>query len=427
MPEQASQLLSEFLLLSQQMGPYLLLGFAVAGLLHVFVPETLIHRHLGSHCAGAVLRGAVFGAPLPLCSCGVIPVAASLKRGGASPPAVLSFLIATPVTGIDSILATYSLLGGFLAIVRPIASVFIAVLSGLILLLVLRKEVVAGRGGGQSKLEAATRPLFRDLPARLKGAVHYAFFELLAGIAGSVLIGLAVGAAISVFVPPSLVTGWLGRGWLVYFVMVAISTPLYVCATGSIPIAAALMAKGLSPGAAMVFLLAGPATNTVAIAVGRDLVGKRGVVVYLVTIIIGSVVAGIAVDQLAALIGASGGEAFHHHESPPGPVGIVTGYAMLGMLAYHLAAPWIRRLRTMRSSGAEAGARPDEVVLAVPSATCNRCAKAITETLTPLESVAGVTVDLDHKRVTVATSGTVSPQRLVEALRDAGYEAEHLS
>jgi uncharacterized protein len=345
MPQQATQFFSEFMLLSQQMGPYLLLGFAVAGLLHVFVPAAMIYRHLGSHSVGAVLRGAVFGAPLPLCSCGVIPVAASLKRGGASPPAVLSFLIATPVTGIDSILATYSLLGGFLAIVRPVASVFIAVMSGLILLLVLRREAAARPEGSKVNLQATARPVFRDLPARLKSAFDYAFFELLAGIAGSVLAGLAIGAAISVFVPPSLVTGWLGSGWLVYFIMVAIGTPLYVCATGSIPIAAALMAKGLSPGAAMVFLLAGPATNTVAIAVGRELVGKRGVVIYLVTIIVGSVVAGIAVDQLAALVGATGGAAFHHHETSPGPVGIVAGYAMLGMLAYHLAARWHRRNR----------------------------------------------------------------------------------
>ncbi|MBM4352338.1 MAG: permease [Deltaproteobacteria bacterium] len=342
-------LLSQFLLLTEQMAPYLLLGFMVAGLLHVFVPRRWVFRQLGRRSAWAVIKGALLGAPLPLCSCGVLPVAASLRKSGASPPAVLSFLIATPVTGVDSVLATYALMGGFLATVRPVASVVLAIAAGLVLLLSGKSGEEAGTSQ-ETPQETAAPP---SLPSRLVAAVRYAFVDLFRGIAGSMLLGLAAGAAIAAFVPADLVTRLGVGGVLSYLLMVAIGVPLYVCATGSIPIAAALLAKGLSPGAALAFLLAGPATNTVAIAVSRTLVGRRGTLVYLACIVVGSVLAAAGTDALAVLVGYSWEAAtLHHHHAQEGP-GLLfrlSGFALLGLAAWHITAPRVTAWRLKRRS-----------------------------------------------------------------------------
>ena len=330
------QFIDQFVLLAHQMGIYLLIGFIAAGLLHVFVPERWVFRQFGRNSVGSVVKGALLGTPLPLCSCGVIPVVASLKKSGASPAATLSFLIATPVTGLDSILATYALMGTFLAIVRPLASVTVALVAGLVLLLVTRgaSSEVTDEQAGDSR---GPQGLFPQLAA----AVRYGLGELLSGIARPVLIGLAAGAAISVLVPPQFISAYVGHGFLSYAVMVLIATPLYVCATGSIPIAAALLAKGLSPGAALAFLLAGPATNTVTIAVAKDLIGKKGVVVYLGVIVAGSIALAGATDGLAALVGADvlAAVAEHNHEAGPGTFNVIIGYFILALVVYHALAP----------------------------------------------------------------------------------------
>ncbi len=409
----------EFLRLTQEMAPYLFLGFGVAGLLHVFVPDSWVYRQLGRRSAWSVFKGAVLGAPLPLCSCGVLPVAASLKRSGASPPAVLSFLVATPVTGIDSILATYALLGGFLAVVRPAASVFIALLAGLVLLV-----LPADGGGKDGVVEAGTGAVRGSLLRRLAVAADYAFNELMGGISRAVLVGLALGAAISLFVPADLVTRFSGASVWTYLGMVAVGTPLYICATGSIPIAAALLAKGLTPGAALAFLLAGPATNAVAIAVAQDLLGRRGLLVYLGTIVFGSVAVGYGTDLLAGWLGilSAGEAAHHHHVAELGWFFQLSGWLLLAMLLFLALRPYVGRLRSAlrpRSPGA--------VVLEVPEASCQNCARKISGTLQRLSPVAHVEVDLERRQVRIDLKSSVALSELQEELSRAGYESRPVS
>jgi uncharacterized protein len=407
----------EFVRLSAEMAPYLLLGFGIAGLLHVFIPEQWVYRQLGRRSTWSVVKGAFLGAPLPLCSCGVLPVAASLKKSGASPPAVLSFLVATPVTGIDSILATYALLGGFLAVVRPIASVALALVAGIMMLLVTRADPLpaappaTAMGGNRG-------PLFK----RLWKATDYAFNELLAGIARSVLLGLLIGAAISLFIPADLVARFTGMTLITYVGMVLIGTPLYVCATGSIPIAAALLAKGLSPGAALAFLLAGPATNAVAIAVARDLVGKRGLAVYLGTIILGTIAMGWGTDLLAGWLGYVGSDsaAHHHHMAEPSTLVWLSGYLLLGLLSYQLVAPTARKMLAARR---RRGGAP-EVVLAVSGMTCQNCARKVTGALMEMDHVSHVDVDVDSKQVRIGLQSPVELTLLQEKLKAAGYESD---
>jgi len=418
------EFLLQFLVLTQQMAPYLFLGFLAAGLLHVFVPQRWIFAQLGERSAWAVVKGALLGAPLPLCSCGVLPVAASLRKSGASPPAVLSFLIATPVTGVDSMLATYALMGGFLAVVRPVASVALALSAGLALLLFGGRDEATASGGNGGQEE---RPV-GSIPGRLVAAVRYGLGELFSGIAGPMLLGLAVGAAISAFVPADLVTRLGVTGLASYVLMVVIGTPLYVCATGSIPIAAALMCKGLSPGAALAFLLAGPATNTVAIAVSRSLVGRRGTVIYLACIVVGSILLAAGTDALASLLGYSwqaAGSHHHQHEGDgPGLLFQVAGYLLLGLSAWHLAAPRVTAWRLARRKRIPVAAR---VTLSVPKASCQKCAATITSALTSQPSVLSVEVDLQSKLVKVDVGGTVEADRLVEVLARAGYAAAECS
>jgi len=384
----AVEFVRQFVLLAWQMGPYLLLGFVVAGFLQVFIPKGWVYRQLGANSAWSVVKAAFLGAPLPLCSCGVLPVAASLKRSGASRSSIVAFLVATPVTGVDSILATYALMGGFMATVRPLAGVGIALAAGFALLAAsVRAGSEPGKqdggvsggpapagGGGETAAGSAERPGFLSGTA---DAFRYAFGDLLAGIAGPMLVGLALGALIALVVPADFIAESVGTGFLSYLAMVGIGIPLYVCATGSIPIAAALMAKGLSAGAALAFLIAGPATNTVAMAVAKDLVGKKGAIVYLMTILVGSLGLAVLVDSTAGWMGVPITQvvAQHVHEAQPGLVEILSGYAILGLSGWHLLAPAGRKLAGRLKVGGPKEAPPLEMTSPAPSASCRHCAE----------------------------------------------------
>jgi uncharacterized protein len=412
----------QVLFLTQQMSVYLLAGFVVAGLLHVFIKKEWIHSQLGANSVGAVTKGVFLGAPLPLCSCGVIPVAASLKKAGASPAATLAFLIATPVTGVDSILATYALMGTFLATVRPVASIIIALCAGFILLLITRETTATEPAPPAPAAEKSQM----SLAQRLVTALRYGLVELLSDIARPVTLGLLVGGAIAVFVPAHFIHQHVGAGPLAYGAMVLLATPLYVCATGSIPIAAALMAKGLSPGAALAFLLAGPATNTVTIAVAKDIIGKKGTVVYLLVIVVGTFLLAAGTDWLASGTAFSAPEvlAHQHHEEALGIVFRGAGWLLVGLLGYHLVAPFAQRLMARREDRRPLSPGRREVLLHAPLATCKNCTASIKGALGKLKVVDHVSVDLSTKliKVTMTHEGQIAD--LQQALLEAGYESE---
>ncbi len=410
--------------LAAEMSLFLLLGFAVAGVLKVVIPEGWVYRQLGSDSFLSVFKAAILGAPLPLCSCGVLPVASQLKSGGASRPALLTFLIATPVTGVDSILATYALMGGFMATVRPLASVLVAVVGGVLLLL-------WHKGKGRQSRGVTLPPGMKGhgvTAQKLVDGLVYAFSDLLQGMARPMLVGLAVGAAIVVWFPPDLLSNYVNKGPLPYLLVVTLGVPMYVCSTGAIPIAAALMLKGLSPGAALAFLIAGPATNTVALSVARDLIGKRGFWVYLAVVGIGAVGTGVVVDQVAAHWAAVPLEdcvsCAGHGSAVWSAASMVGGFVLLFMLAYRgLAVPLFHKIRAREPALRKSSGFPT-VVLRVPDAECSRCASTITATLQHLEAVRTVQVDLDRRLVTVELRGKQSSDGLVKALAQAGYDSK---
>lgn len=306
--------------------PWLLAGFLLAGVIHAWVPVGRIATHLGKSSVGGVLKAAVLGVPLPLCSCSVIPLASAMRRSGASRGATAGFLVSTPETGVDSISITYALLGPVMAVLRPVAAFISAVVAGLLINRFAPEDSpgspgVSGSGssigehsrkqeegcccscecsagapltGGPADLaDESTRPSF---VARLASAVEYGFSEMFADLAIWLVIGFILAGLISVLVPPQFLETHLISGWLAMPAAVAIGLPLYVCATSSTPIAAALMAKGLSPGTALVFLLVGPATNIATmVVVGKEL-GRRSLVIYLLSISVVAVGLGILVD-----------------------------------------------------------------------------------------------------------------------------------
>ena len=301
-----------------RMGPYLLFGFFFAGVLHAVISIDWIARQLGRSSFGSVIKSVVLGIPLPLCSCGVIPAAMMLNKKGASRGSVVSFLIATPITGVDSILATYSLLGLFFTIFRVIASSVTAIIAGVLgnLLLTTKHEPLAlteapemkpghehhchacgDEGHGTGERDRCQRPEWWRA-GRIYELFRYAFGELLGDIWKWLVIGLIIGGAIAYFVPEAFVERYMGSHFVSMIVMLLVGIPMYVCSTGSLPIAAALMLKGLSPGAAMVFLLAGPATNAVTITVVTKELGKGATAIYLATIAVMSVVFGLALNWL---------------------------------------------------------------------------------------------------------------------------------
>ncbi|MBO7496294.1 MAG: permease [Salinivirgaceae bacterium] len=283
-----------FLMVVNQMSPYLLLGFLIAGVLHVFVPKRFYARYLSRDNRLSVVYAALLGVPLPLCSCGVIPTAIGLRNERASKGAVASFLIATPQTGIDSILATFSLMGLGFAVVRPVAALITGVCGGLLV-----NRFVPDN----AECTDCATPSVQPSGNRLWRVLRYAYFEMVQDIGLRLIVGLIIAALINVAVPDEFFLNFANQPLLQMIAVLLIAVPMYICSTGSIPVAAALIMKGLSPGAALVMLMAGPAVNMASILVVRKSLGARFTLIYLLTIVGFSILFGLIINAIG--IGAN--------------------------------------------------------------------------------------------------------------------------
>jgi len=299
------QVLGESWHLFADSAAYLLFGFLAAALLQAVVSTDLVGRHLGQGKLGSVVKAALFGIPLPLCSCGVLPAALGLRKKGASKGATVSFLVSTPETGVDSIALTYALMDPLMTLARPLAAFATAVAAGV-------AENVLGKDAPPvepPRLPCGcceeSLPPGASLGRRVREGLRYAFSDLLGDLARWLALGFLLAGLISVLVPAEFVQSYLGTGVLPLFVMLAVGIPLYMCATASTPIAAALVLKGLSPGAALVFLLAGPATNVASLTALAGTLGVRSTIRYLLAICVGALVSGFALDRAYAALGLS--------------------------------------------------------------------------------------------------------------------------
>jgi uncharacterized protein len=322
--------------LSNAMAPYILFGLFLAGVLHESIPQNLVTKHLGKSNIASVLKSTLFGTPLPVCSCGVIPLAASMKKSGASKGATLSFLISTPITGVDSILATYGIFGFIFTVYRLVVSLIISIVAGIAVNIFDKEPEKQSAFKTTAPTECCCSGCHEDTKKfSLIQALHYGYVTLLGDIAKPLLVGLVVGALITTFLPKDFSNLLVEHPWLSYFIAVGIAVPMYVCATASLPIAAALMLSGVSAGAAFVFLSAGPATNMVTISIVKEMLGKRSLVIYLASIVIGSIAFGIALDYIFAgmhLLPAS----LVHIQTTTSVIIYATSVLLWGMVAYLL-------------------------------------------------------------------------------------------
>jgi len=419
------------------LAPWLLLGAAVAGLLHAWLPRGFVARELGGRLG--VLKAVALGVPLPLCSCGVIPAGLGLRRQGASPGATVGFLVSTPQTGVDSILVSASFLGWPFALFKVVSALLLGLVGG------FATDALAGRSDrataatGGDRLPAsdpASSPLsseLADLPAdapfprRLRAAFDHGVM-LVRMIWRWVVVGVLASAALSVFLPAGAFSGLAAYGSAVALgAVLAVSLPLYVCATASVPIAAALVAQGFPPGAALVFLMAGPATNVATVGAVRGAFGARVLAIYLATLVLGSLGAGLFFDGLlsgeaVALAHPAGG---HDH----GAAGAAPWWALasagvlvvlFGRFAFDElqdAVGTLRRRMSVRSGGSSGDA--GEVAIGVDGMTCQGCVRKVRTALSQVPGVEDVDVALDPGVVRVW--GVADQDRLREAVRTAGF------
>ena len=383
--------LNAFLLMLHEMSPYLLLGFLIAGVLHAFVPTRVYSRYLSGTGWRSVVAAALFGIPLPLCSCGVLPTAVSLRRGGASRAASTSFLIATPQTGVDSIAATYSMMGLPFAILRPVAALVTAMLGGNVVGAIERRGNLEQEECGDSC--AVAEPLKPTLWGRVVEALRYGFFEMVQNIGRWLVLGLIVATLITVLVPDDFFQTYARWPLLNMFVIVLVAVPMYICATGSIPIAAALMMKGLSPGCALVMLMAGPAANMASMLVISQSFGRKAMWAYLASIVAGAIGFGVLVDYWPGLREVFFNAMPHHHgamshEMSVGWFNWVCSILLLVMLIVSITSKYWKsyqikhhKTNTMKE-------------FKVEGMMCNHCKATVEKGLAQLEGVEQVTVDL---------------------------------
>lgn len=392
-----------------RMAPYLLLGFGLAGLMHAFVPTSIYRRFLGRNNFRSVVNAALVGVPLPLCSCGVIPTAMSLRKEGASKSATVSFLIATPQTGVDSIIATYSLLGLPFAIIRPIAALVTSLLGGLLVSKASGKNEDVDNKAVESSSVAAPR---RTIGGKLVEALRYAYVEMMQDIGRMLFIGLVIAGLITVLLPEDFFAIFANNSLVAMLVVLVAAIPMYLCATGSIPIAVALMLKGLSPGAAFVLLMAGPAANAASVMVVGKVLGRKTLTLYLLSITLGAIGFGLGIDYLlprewflAPLqsIGSC-------HEEGLSGLEIGSSVVLITLLLFAL----IRRYTHGHSH--------TTTTIHITGLRCNKCRANAERAIMQIEGVESAEIELSTGLLTIKGGATI--EQLRGAIEPLGFGVE---
>ncbi len=416
-------ILSEIWFLLCEMSPFLLLGFMLAGLMHEFVPNTLYTRYLGKPTFGSVVLAALFGVPLPLCSCGVIPTAMGIRREGASKGATISFLIATPQTGVDSIIATYSLMGLPFAVIRPVVALLTAIFGGT-LCNALDNDNVDDNLNLNANLNAndgkKSTPTLSSSSKRLRRAFAYAFGEMMEDIGKWLAVGLVVAGIITAAVPNSWFNIFQDNTLYSILFVLLFSIPMYLCATGSIPIAMALMLKGLTPGAALVLLMAGPACNAASILVVGKVLGKRTMLIYLVSIVMGAIVFGYVIDYMLPREWFNA-PVSHYAACHEEGVGLFSYLCTAFLLACLVRAFWPWKQRHHHHHHAESAC----TIYRVEGMNCNHCAENVRKAIAAVEGVKQVEVSLHEGTASVA--GPAKEDKIMQAIESIGFKASKAS
>ena len=385
------------------LAPWLIFGALVAGLMHVVLPADWLRRKLKG--TSGIFKAVGLGVPLPLCSCGVIPAGVGLKRNGASDGASIGFLISTPQTGVDSILVSASFLGWPFAIFKMILAAVTGIIGGL-----LSKDTVTDE---QRLLDSHTHVHHGNWLVRT--ILHSV--DVIQSIWVWLVVGVLISAAISVWIVPNEWFQQLGQSSLLVslFLMLLISLPLYVCATASVPIAAALVAGGMPTAAALVFLVAGPATNLATIGAIYSQFGVRNTVVYLGTIIVGSIVGALGFDwAFGNSVNVVVGE---HHEHLTW-FSIASGILLAAMFTWFLVQQVTRYATKIKQQKQRTGLN-DSISLPIHGMNCQNCVEKIECALQKSPGVRFVQVDLPSE--TVVVEGNIQPDTIRQVIQEAGF------
>lgn len=338
----AISLANNFLALLDAMAIYILIGLFIAGFLKQIVPDDFIIKHLGSGNISSVIKATIFGIPLPVCSCSVIPLAQSLRKEGASKGAVQSFLISSPITGVDSILATYSFFGWFFTIYRVVSSMIIAILTGIIQNIFDKEEkkVEEEETSSCSCHCSCSSQKPTKKPFSIKEVFSYAYVTLFKDMVKPLFIGLLFATLFTTLAPKEYTSLLFENQILTYFVIILFSMPLYICATASLPIAAALIIEGMSPGAAFILLSAGPATSLITMSVVYKSLGKTSLIIYLSVIAVLSLFFGYIFDTFFSNLQILN---FSLEEENSSLISQLSSFIMLALMSYYLIKPWLNR------------------------------------------------------------------------------------
>lgn len=391
-----------------EMSLFLLLGFFLAGILHVFVPQQVYAKYLSKNNFMSVFYAALFGVPLPLCSCGVIPTAMALRKEGASKGSVVAFLIATPQTGIDSIIATYSLLGLPFAIIRPIAAFVTSIFAGIITNCFNKKDTI-----NIQSLQNNNVSTKKNFIEKIKNVFQYSFVEMVEDIGKMLVIGLIIAGLITYFVPDNFFTMFEGNTFITMILILIVAIPMYICATGSIPIAIALMLKGMSPGTALVLLMAGPAANMASILVIGKVLGKKTLILYILTISLGAIGFGLFIDNFlpnAWFDVSNFVTTSHHHSSIYYYIKIVASIILLSLIVYSLFKKETNHVHN------------NVVAYKVSGMRCNKCKANVIKVLSNLEGTKSVDVNLEQGIVYINT--TAKDDDIKNAIFSIGFEVK---
>lgn len=403
------------------MAPYILLGLLIAGVLHAFVTPSVMSRHLAHPGWTSVVKAALIGVPLPLCSCGVLPTAISMRRNGASKSATSAFLISTPQTGVDSIAATWSLLGPAFAILRPVAAMTTAIFGGMAVSTDEKKTTtVATVQPAASCVVTDTAAAKPSYMAKVVDSLRYGFYDMVRSIGGWLVGGLLIAALITEFVPTDFFASLGKYPLLAMIAVVIVAVPMYVCATGSIPIALSLMLKGLSPGTALVLLMAGPAANFASVTLLTRELGRRAAAIYIGSIVAGAILFGLAVDYLMPRDWFPMPMTTHMgscHASPmsPGLFSTICAITLAVLLLVAFASRFISSHKKQITNN-----MTKEII--VKGMSCPHCQKNVEKTISALEGVESVTVNLSTGKVTI--EGNPDEEALFAAISAAGYDPE---
>lgn len=451
------EFLHSLLCILNEMSPYVLLGFFIAGLMRAFVPQTFFSQHLGGNDFKTVLKSVLIGIPLPLCSCGVLPTAIGMRRKGASRASTTAFLIATPQTGVDSIAATWSLLGPAFAVIRPVVAIITSIVGGV----VVGKNEEAGKDldlgcGGQGKNEHSLRLEHDDNIPNVTGeseleshhqccqghahyhetehkniktkdkdmhtpftdrclmALHYGFIDLVGSIGNWLVGGLIIAALITVYVPTDFFASFSQYPIVSMLLVLLVAIPMYVCATGSIPIAMSLMLKGLSPGTALVLLMAGPAVNFASYALVSRELGKKTAMIYLFSIISGAIVFGLVVDYLLpySWFSLSANEVIDHNHGleffPTFCSTILTLLLLITFIKNHIHHS-IKNTEMVKE-------------YVIKGMNCPHCQATVTKSILSVKGVKQVEVNLSTGIAKV--DGDQQDEDVKSAVRAAGFDVE---